>query len=182
MEKKGYCYKFPRPSVTADCIVLRFNTKTEGVEVLLIQRKAAPFKDLWAFPGGFVNENEDLLTAAERELAEETQLKGVEFSALPPVGTPLRDPRGHVITCPFIGGIKFKASGKLKASDDAKALKWFPVDKPPKLAFDHNLILINALSQSRHVIIPQMMGNKATEYNKATAMKSMLRAIYNFKA
>ena len=59
-----YTYKYPRPAVTADCIVI---TK-ENPQVLLIQRAFEPFKDCWAFPGGFMNMDETTEQCAIREL------------------------------------------------------------------------------------------------------------------
>lgn len=48
----AYNYKYPRPSVTADCIVI---TKDSQSKVLLVKRRNEPFKDYWAFPGGYMN-------------------------------------------------------------------------------------------------------------------------------
>ena len=44
-----YTYKYPRPSVTTDCVIFGYDTK-EGLSVLLIKRGIEPFKDHWAFP------------------------------------------------------------------------------------------------------------------------------------
>ena len=41
----AYTYKYPRPAVTADCIVI---TREAEPKVLLIQRGAQPFKAGWA--------------------------------------------------------------------------------------------------------------------------------------
>ena len=51
----AYTYKYPRPAVTADCVVI---TKEAEPKVLLIQRGDQPFKGGWAFPGGFMNMDE----------------------------------------------------------------------------------------------------------------------------
>jgi len=50
-----YTYKYPRPAVTADCVVI---TREAEPKVLLIQRGDQPFKGGWAFPGGFMNMDE----------------------------------------------------------------------------------------------------------------------------
>ena len=60
-----YTYKYPRPAVTADCVVI---TKEEQPKVLLIQRSIDPYKGCWAFPGGFMNMDETTEQCAIREL------------------------------------------------------------------------------------------------------------------
>ena len=67
-----YTYKYPRPAVTADCIVI---TEETDAKVLLIQRGDEPYKGCWAFPGGFMNMDETTEQCALRELEEETGLK-----------------------------------------------------------------------------------------------------------
>ncbi len=54
------------PFVTVDSLV------TFAGQVLLVQRGHAPGKGLWALPGGFLEGSERLLSAAVRELKEET--------------------------------------------------------------------------------------------------------------
>ncbi len=46
MNNLVYTYKYPRPSVTGDCVVI---TKETEPRVLLIQRGNEPFKVCWAF-------------------------------------------------------------------------------------------------------------------------------------
>ena len=65
-----FTYEYPRPMVTVDVVV--FNSQTDRLHVLLIQRAQEPFQDAWALPGGFVNMEESLEMAAARERAEET--------------------------------------------------------------------------------------------------------------
>ena len=50
------------------------------------------------FTRGFVNLDETIEDAAERELAEETGLKGAYLEQLYTYGTPGRDPRGRVVS------------------------------------------------------------------------------------
>ena len=63
-----YIYKYPRPAVTADCIVI---TKEAEPKVLLIERGDEPFKGCWAFPGGFMNMDETTEQCAIRVLFDE---------------------------------------------------------------------------------------------------------------
>lgn len=127
--------------VTVDILVFR---KTDiHAQILLIRRKNDPFKDAWALPGGFVDENEDLEPAAKRELWEETQIEIGKVEQLKAFGKPFRDPRGHMVTVAFWGIV---APGtKAKAADDAKEAGWFQIDDLPKMAFDHDEIISFAL-------------------------------------
>ena len=131
--------------VTVDAVL--FYKSAISTTIILIKRKNQPFKDMWAIPGGFVDENEDLKTAAERELSEETGLKNIELHQLAAIGTPGRDPRGHMVSVCY-WGICSKdciATG----ADDAKEAQWFPIYSLPQLAFDHADIIALALQKSK---------------------------------
>ncbi|MCH4823041.1 NUDIX hydrolase [Gramella lutea] len=126
-------------AVTVDSVVFcKVNNK---FKVLLIQRKKDPFKDEWALPGGFVEEGEDLESAAKRELLEETGVKVDSMEQVQAFGKPGRDPRGHTISIAFLSRIYCEED--LKPSDDAKDAKWFGIEKlhDMKLAFDHDEII-----------------------------------------
>jgi len=137
----SYTYKYPRPAVTADCVVIAQATR----EVLLIQRGIEPFKGCWAFPGGFMNMDETTEQCAVRELEEET---GLRLSSLRQVGTYSkvdRDPRGRTITVAYLALIDAPAS--VTGQDDAAQAQWFPLSALPPLAFDHAEIMQDAISQ-----------------------------------
>lgn len=143
VSKKPYCYEYPRPSVTVDIIL--FHRDGERVEVLLIKRARDPFKGAWAFPGGFVDENESLEHAAARELKEETGLEGITLEQLSAFGEPGRDPRGHTVSIAFVALLdsRIEAAG----ADDADEARWHSALRPPRLAFDHKKILRQALDR-----------------------------------
>ena len=95
----AYTYKYPRPAVTADCVVI---TKEAEPKVLLIERGADPYKGCWAFPGGFLNMDETTEQCAIRELEEET---GMKVSIVYQIGAYYkvdRDPRGRTITVAYL--------------------------------------------------------------------------------
>ncbi len=134
-----YTYKYPRPMVTVDIFLLRGQ---EGdTQILLIQRKNEPFKAKWALPGGYVDENESLEQAAHRELKEETNLDNISLQQLGAFGDPGRDPRGHTITIVYGAKISTKLSFNTQAGDDASNARWFPTERLPDLAFDHDKII-----------------------------------------
>jgi 8-oxo-dGTP diphosphatase len=139
----SYCYDYPRPAVTTDVVV--FKNKKGQQSVLLIQRKNPPFKDMWALPGGFLDMEEDLLTCAQRELKEETNLSGLQLNELGTYSKPGRDPRGRTISVAYVAVLDKDKGSDLAAGDDAGDVKWFEISKLPKLAFDHDRIIHDAV-------------------------------------
>jgi len=138
---KVHCYEYSRPAVTAD-IVLLYNSEND-VEVLLIKRAREPFMGCWAFPGGFVDKDESLETAASRELLEETGITGIQLEQIGSFGDPGRDPRGHTVSVVFCSVLDDRLDPS--AGDDAAAAEWHSALAPPELAFDHQKILRLAL-------------------------------------
>jgi 8-oxo-dGTP diphosphatase len=137
-----YQYNYPRPALAAD-IVLFAKEKNDWF-VLLIQRKNEPFKNLWALPGGFVEQDELIKKAALRELKEETGITGIALKFLDYFDDPVRDPRERVITMVFTGIAEKNIP--VKAASDAKKAEWFNIKDMPGLAFDHKKIIELALT------------------------------------
>ncbi len=129
--------------VTVDAVV--FLEKNNSTSVLLIERKNQPFKGQWALPGGFVEDDEDLETAARRELKEETGIDLTSCKQLYSFGEPDRDPRGRTISIAHVGFAKER--DEPKAADDAQDVKWFDLTSLPELAFDHREIINLAISR-----------------------------------
>ncbi len=127
----------PHIFLTVDIILTRqLNSKSE---VLLIQRLNDPFKNKWALPGGFVDKGEDLEPAAKRELLEETSISIKSLTQFKTYGKPGRDPRGDTVSVVFYAEVDENVIAQ--AADDAKDVRWFPMDSLPELAFDHAEIL-----------------------------------------
>ncbi|MGE3881060.1 MAG: NUDIX domain-containing protein [Planctomycetota bacterium] len=135
-------YEYPRPAVTVDTVLVTMGEKRE-LRVLLIQRAKDPFAERWALPGGFVDQDEDLEAAARREMLEETGVKLGPMVQLGAYGTPGRDPRGHTVGIAFLA-ICGPDEAEGRAGDDAADCRWFALRRPPKLAFDHAVILKDA--------------------------------------
>ncbi len=123
--------------VTVDIVLFKNN------KILLIKRLKEPYKDCWALPGGFVDENEDLEDAAKRELLEETSIKVDSLTQIGAFGKPFRDPRHHTVSIAFYGEVDDNTIAI--AADDAKEAYWFSLDDLPELAFDHKDIINKAI-------------------------------------
>jgi len=141
-----YEYEHPHPAVTTDAVV--FTIQDEQLKVLLIQRGKEPFKGQWAFPGGFVDIDEDIDVCATRELAEETGLNAIALHQFRTFGKPGRDPRERIITVAYLALVPYEGR-QLVAGDDASAAEWHSVNAVDNLAGDHGEILEYAVADLR---------------------------------
>jgi bifunctional NMN adenylyltransferase/nudix hydrolase len=147
---------------TVDSVVI------QAGHILLIKRGDYPGKGLWALPGGFINQYEELEDAAIRELREETTID-VPPAVLRKIMTgpftfasPYRDNRGRTITHAYLfdldGEIDRKASGKapigmtkVKGADDAVDAQWVPLAriKSESVISDHYHIIMKLLEKKQ---------------------------------
>ena len=144
-------HAFPPFAVTVDIVVMTIIEN--DLRVLLIRRAVPPFRDSWALPGGFVRPDEDLNTAAARELAEETSISQ-EPGHLEQFGTyghPDRDPRMRVVSVGYWAIVPDLPAPK--GGSDAAYAELVPVAELEsgriRLAFDHDRIVADAIARAR---------------------------------
>ena len=145
---KQYSYRYPRPAVTADCVVM---TKEMTPHVLLIQRGIDPYKGGWAFPGGFMNMDETTEQCAIRELEEETGLRLSKIQQIGAYSKVDRDPRGRTITVAYLAIVDEPIA--VTGQDDAAKAEWWPLSDLPHLAFDHYDIMQDAIRKYKESLI-----------------------------
>ena len=135
--------------LTVDAVV--FTIQQTELKVLLIKRKKPPFKGMYAIPGGFVRDSEETHDAVLRELSEETGVSDIFLHFFNTYASVGRDPRGRVVSMGYLALI---SSDKLhlEASTDAEEARWFRYDSLPKLAFDHDDVIRDALKHLRFEI------------------------------
>lgn len=136
-------------ALAVDLVVLTM--RESRLSVLLVERGLEPYRGSWALPGGFVRPDEDLTTAAERELFEETgvpQLSG-HLEQLATYGDPHRDPRGRVVSVAHLALVPDLPPPS--AGSDAADAAWHQVAavRHEDLAFDHAVILAAGLERAR---------------------------------
>lgn len=135
------------PAYTADVVLFARNPE-DVLCVLLIQRSddSDAFPGCWALPGGYLDPGESSEYAARRELREETHLIAPPaLTLVDRYDTPGRDPRGTVISTAYTAHLDHMPTPR--ADDDARAAQWMPVPLAidQGLAFDHALIVTDAL-------------------------------------
>lgn len=142
-----YEYDYPHPAVATDCVVFGFDGR--DLKVLLIRRGVEPYKDMWAFPGGFMRMDETAEQCAVRELREETGLVLTNVRQLGAFSGVNRDPRERIVSIAFYA---LARQSDVHGGDDAAGARWWPIGDIPQLAFDHDYILRQAMQRIRQDI------------------------------
>ncbi len=142
--------------VSVDAVVFGY-TPSEGLSILLIKRKIAPFKGNWALPGGLVRNEETLEQAVERELREETGITINYLEQLYTFAKPDRDPRNRVVAVAYFGLVR-PDTFELHANTDASDAQWFNIQELPVLAFDHQDIIKLAIQRLQSKLTYQPVG------------------------
>ena len=117
-----------------------FSQGGEHLQLVLVKRKYDPFKGMWALPGGFVNDDEELEAAAIRELEEETGMKLPAIKQLHTFGKVGRDPRGRTVSVTYYAFVNVK-DHPVTGGDDAAEARWVNIKDITEMAFDHMDVL-----------------------------------------
>lgn len=141
---------FPHIMVTTDVVLFAF--EDQQLKVLLVKRATPPFEGLWAFPGGILEEDEELEECALRELKEETGITTARLKQFGAVGTIGRDPRGRSVSIVYFGAVPAEISKPEPGEEVADAM-FHMVRRRPRLAFDHEQILKGILGRLRDEIV-----------------------------
>lgn len=140
---------------TTDAVVI------QGGHILLIKRKNAPGKGLWALPGGFLNQTETALQGMLRELREETRIKvpqqvlagSITYTQL--FDKPDRSLRGRTLTQAYLIELNTGETElpKVKPRDDAIEAKWFTIAEALEMSEvmfeDHRSIIQTMIGRAR---------------------------------
>lgn len=168
-----YSSRYPIFSVTVDVVCL--TVRDDAFQVLLVERGREPFAGQLALPGGFVHIEEDLETAARRELKEETDVSApAHMEQLATYGAPGRDPRSRVVSVAFLAVAP--GFGEATGGSDAASASWHPIDQVQgTLAFDHDVILGDAVERARGKL---EYSSLATDFCPAEFTIPQLRRVY----
>lgn len=119
-----------------------------SLQILLKKKKEEPYKDYWILPGGILSQEETIEEQVENIMIEATGLpsiykdQGKIFSNLD------RDPNERIVACNY-----FALTIKSLVNNDTHEIKWFDINKLPKMAYDHEKIVRENIERIKHQII-----------------------------
>ncbi len=159
--------------ISVDCVVFGFNF--EKLNVLVVERTLSDgsgeieFSDL-TLTGNHIYEDETIVEAADRILFDLTGLADIYLEQFKTFASPDRlkkendrkwllhdgrDPDKRIVS---VGFFALLATQKVTIEWKGRNVKWMPVDEVGKLAFDHNLILEEALKALRSKLLHEPIG------------------------
>jgi len=142
------------PNLSIDCVIFGFDV---DLKVLLVKHADGISKDKWALPGGWVNTDESLYTAASRLLFALTGLNNIFLEQLKAFGNVNRFPNERVVTISYYSLIRSNEVG-IVAGFTASEVKWASLEEVGKLPYNHNEILDFALDTLRNKVRQEPVG------------------------
>ncbi len=130
-----------------------FTVEKGIVKVLLIRRTNEPYKGKWALVGGALYNNEELEVGMKREIFEKTGMVGIKVFRYNVFGKIKRSPIQRMVALGYLGVIDSKKVNVLKETLKTSDSDWFPLDKIPPLAYDHNEILKASIEELKTRIV-----------------------------
>ena len=123
----------------------------EGRILIGRRRKGGYGQDHWCLPGGFIEFEENFLTAAKREVEEETGLL-VAIESVVNVTCNYLAPWLHTLAVVLLANV---TGGEAAAGDDIVQLRWLsPDDALPEMAFEADAYIIERYRAGQLVHLP----------------------------
>ena len=112
--------------------------------IVLARRARGVYKGAWCIPCGYVEYDEDVRQAAQREFQEETGLL-VEVGEVYAVHSNFHNPASHSVGIWFRGTVR---SGTLRPDDDVDQVAYMPLHNlPDNLAFPTDRLVLAQLQR-----------------------------------
>ena len=179
--------------ISVDCVVIGFDG--EQLRVLLIKRKGEKdgqeFHDM-KLPGDLIYTDENLDDAAKRVLRELTGMSNINLLQFKAYGSKDRitekDSRWlelttqtrveHIVTIAYLSLLRINRP--LAAPPAGNEVRWVPVDELATLAFDHNVIIADAIRvvRQRVDIDPSYMFNLLPQKFTILQLRTLYERIY----
>ncbi|MDL2255109.1 NUDIX domain-containing protein [Parabacteroides sp. OttesenSCG-928-K15] len=157
--------KIFNPHVSVDCVLMTI--VNDKLSVLLVERKDPNGQTLGLkLPGGLIYQTEDLDEAANRILNEATGMKRIQLHQFRCFGSPARTKNKEdvlwletasnqkimqayqgVIRIVTVAYLALCKPERKTADNEYEAKHWVPIDSVPRMPFDHNEIVQEAVKE-----------------------------------
>lgn len=157
-----------------------FGYEGKKLKLLLFKRTVEPEQGKWSLVGGWVKPDESCEDASCRVLANITGLKNVFMEQVKVFSKPDRDSGGRVISLLFYTLIDIKEHDHQLV--DNFGAQWWPVNDHPKLIFDHEEMVKQALDRLRIKASRDLVGrNLLPKEFTITQLRHLYNSIFEKK-
>lgn len=161
--------------VAVDCIIFGFNNG--DLNLLLIKRNFEPARGEWSLMGGFLEENESVMQAAQRVLFELTGLNPIFMDQVGVFGEVNRDPGERVVSFAYYALMNINDYDPVLA--EKHNAHWIKLDEIPPLIFDHREMVDKARSCLQKQAASEPIGfNLLPKLFTLTQLQMLYEAIY----
>ena len=122
-------------------------------KILLLRKKTEPYKGYWILPGGLLTTRETLEDNVSDVIFDKCGIPDLYIEQCHMFSNFDRDPDNRVVACSYIGLIDSKSVEIKKEDRPYIESAWFSINAIPKMGYDHNEIIKNAIEHLRKKII-----------------------------
>lgn len=134
-------------------VVANLITVIDGeVKILLCRNKREPYKGYWILPSQMVRQDVTLEEGLELCLSDKAKLPVIEMKQVGVFGSLDRKVNKRVIGISYLGLIDSVTIALKQIEHSIDDLNWFPINKLPKLGFDHEQIIASTIVQLRTML------------------------------
>lgn len=125
-----------------ETLISIFTISNGDLKVLLMRKKNEPYKGYWILPGNYVRNDETLEDNITDAVYDKTGLLNIYIEQCCTISTLDRDPDNRIIATAYLGLVDSKSAEILREERPEYEIEWFSIDSIPKLAYDHDEIII----------------------------------------
>lgn len=163
---------FNNPRGTVSAVIIR-----DG-KMLLLKRAAEPFKDMWDFPGGYMDAGETPHEAVRREVREELGVESrADFMDWFPGTAPWKGKEYPILNHAYLAEI----TGEIRLDTQENiAHAWIPLSDIDDIAFDSNKKILAYMKEKFAIDFPTVQ-NLARQLDASVSVSEMnfYRALLN---
>ena len=135
-----------------ETLISLFTVDKGVIKIFLLRKKLDPYKGYWMLPGSILREDETLEENIKEVFETKIGLEDIEVKQSHLFGDLDRIVNNRVLAINYIGLVDF-VTVDLKQDIEDIEYQWFNINQIPKAAFDHNDIILNAISDLKDVLV-----------------------------
>jgi 8-oxo-dGTP diphosphatase len=136
-----------------ETLISIFTIDKGKLKVLLLRKKTEPYKGYWTLPGGFLTDTETLEDNISDVVFDKCGIPNLFIEQAHVFSEINRNPDERIIACSFIGLIDSKSIEIKREERSNIESSWFTIDAIPKMGYDHEIIIENAIEHLRKKIV-----------------------------